>query len=299
MTDKLIILEGNDAERVEEEARKTGNKLLRVIDLDSCWDRITNKNLFSEPTTFIVKNDTDFFKVSNMIENLESKIKCGTLILAYDKIDKRSKLYKLYKDRIKNVDHYKPKELVNILDKETDSYFEKELIGVVAKSCGYDWKQSKLELYKMCTLDKIIGRTATSEWINSGNFSNRQEEINVFSTVSRVMKHHNRRALVDVRALKDQGQSVIGIISILYSNFEAAARIYLRGDKDGKPTPSNCGLNPFVFNSIIKSGSFNYQNESIIPALRICIDIIEGIKSGRYEEKMAVELTILKLSHLE
>ena len=95
-----------------------------------------------------------------------------------------------------------------------------------------------------------------------------------------------------VTELLTKGESPIGLLTLLYQNFNNACLV-LGADE---PKEANLGIKQFLINKIVYN--FQYELDSAFEGMAILGQAIEGIKNGRYTESSAVYISLYKIFSL-
>ena len=247
----------------------------RYNSVSNAWNDLTRPSMFAGSNTMaVVRDDMDFLKQDKLIDNLPDRMKAGTLILIYSKLDKRLKLFKKYTKNIVVFDRLKTKELVPLFK---DVLPENQLMRIF-KLCGNDLLRIENEVDKVSRLEDEGVKYLLEDVITE------EKTADVYEFVNALLNYKLKKALKALPVLKENGQSVIGMLALTYNCFRAAYLIaYFNGET----------VNPYERGMVAKN--FNYSDQNIKPILKIIKEITEGTKSGMYTEDNALEFLIFKL----
>lgn len=247
------------------------------------WKTLTQKGLVSKHRVFAVRDDKDFLSNEARWKRLPD-IRYGTLILMVTKIDKRSKLLKAFPDNCvefeKMTEAQLKRHFVSKFNKLSDS-----VISKVISLCLNDYSRIDNELDKLSRISYIDDTVVES-------IVKHKTEIDVFSIVDNVLEYKPEQAIRNVSLLLEKGESPIGLLTLLYQNFNNACLV-LGTDE---PKESNLGIKQFLINKIVYN--FQYELDSAFEGMDILGQAIEGIKNGRYTERSAVFIALYKIFSL-
>ena len=243
---------------------------------------LTNETKYS-----IVRGD----KALLTSEKLQEKVKNlkDHLIVIYDNIDKRSKLYKEFEDSIVSFDHMDEKTLLALLSRQID--LNNDNLKWLIYACGFDYSRclleiSKLKLFEDSDVDMNI---LFNQFRQEGAFHAEIGDI-IFQFVDAVLGRKKASAWKLYELLKLKGESNIKIISLLYTNFKALLSVQFCKD----PTVENTGLTPYQIN-INKSRRGIYKDYELLNIMKLLSKVDFNIKNGIIEEPISVEYLLVKL----
>ena len=243
---------------------------------------LTQRSLISENKVYAVRDDKEFLANDSRWKRLED-IRYGTLILMYTKIDGRSKFLKQFEDIVITFDRMTSSQLLNHFAKSVN--FPTPLLEQIIELCDRDYSRIANELDKLNRVS-LPTETAVNEIVH------RDVEFQVFEAVDSVIRYEPIIAFEYLEILLATQDNVLGFLTLLYTQFSAAARIL--GSSDAKESTIN--VKQFTINKI--KSNFNYSLYSAFKGMTIIGDIIEGIKSGLYTDTLAVQICLLKIFEL-
>lgn len=258
--------------------------VVRESSVAMVWKQLTQRGLVAKHRVFAVRDDKDFLGNESRWKRLED-VRYGTLILMVTKMDKRSKLLKAFPDNCVEFEKMTETQLSRHFQGKYRSTLEPEIIDQVIDLCLHDYSRIDNELDKLSRLEKVDSTVVTS-------LVSHKIDIDIFSIVDDVIGYRPPDAIEKVSELLDRGESPIGLLTMLYQNFNNAAIILGADD----PKESNLGIKQFLINKI-KYG-FDYSLESALEGMSILGQAIEGIKNGRYTERQAVFISLFKIFNL-
>ena len=159
---------------------------------------------------------------------------------------------------------------------------DSKIIKLVIDLCLNDYSRIDNELDKLARLPSITEESVVQ-------LVSHKVDIDIFSLVDNVIQYQPEQAIEKVEELLGRGESPIGLLTLLYQNFNNAA-IVLGADD---PKEASLGIKQFLINKILYG--FNYSLDSALEGMSILGDALEGIKQGRYTERTAVYISLFKI----
>lgn len=243
---------------------------------------------FTESTKFnLVRGDKTFQSNEKMQEKL--KTFKDYLILVYDSIDKRSKLYKEFEDNIVNFDFMDEKTLLSLLSRKLP--LSQDNLKWLMTACGYDYARCLLELQKLeifkdedPNLDELFAQFKKDGVIH--------EEIGevIFQFVDAVTRRKKQSAWKLYELLKLKGEVGVKVIALLYSNFKALLSVQFCNN----PTVENTGLTPYQI-TINKSKRNIYTDDELLKIVNLLRTLDFNIKNGIMEDSITIDYLLVKI----
>ena len=271
-------------------------------DVKEIIDTCDTMPFFSDRKTVIVEN-SGFFKKSNeelanYIKNLPDYI---VLIFIENEIDKRNKLYKA----VSNVGYVTEMtyQSVAVLRTWIATVLKAKDIIITANACddiisktGSSMNLIKMELDKLesyCLEKKEVTTKDVEEIVST------QTESHIFDMVEAIANCDQKKALklyYELLALKESPMRILFLIVRQYNGMLQVKEMNSR-HISSKDIAAAIKLPPFVINKYLNQ-SKKFSMEQIKDALEYFADIEEGVKSGKLNDKMGIELAIVKYSSL-
>lgn len=258
--------------------------------IDSVSMAISGSKVLSltESTKFnLVRGDKTF--QSN--EKMQEKLKAfkDYLILVYDSIDKRSKLYKEFEANIVNFDFMDEKTLLSLLSRKIS--LSQDNLKWLMTACGYDYARCLLEIQKLeifkdedPNLDELFAQFRKDGVIH--------EEIGevIFQFVDAVTRRKKQNAWKLYELLKLKGEIGVKVIALLYSNFKALLSVQFCNN----PTVENTGLTPYQI-TINKSKRNIYTDDELLNVVNLLRTLDYNIKNGIIEDSITIDYLLVKI----
>lgn len=278
----FYILYGEEIGLMNVYLNQMGN-VARETSVSTIWKTLTQKGLVSNHRIFAVRDDKDFLSNESRWKRLPD-VRYGTLVLMVTKIDKRSKLLKAFPDNCVEFEKMTDAQLKRHFVSKY-STIDSDMIEMVIQLCLNDYSRIDNELDKLSRLKNVDASVVES-------LVKHKTEIDIFSLVDDVLEYRPEQAIIKVTELLAKGESPIGLLTLLYQNFNNACLV-LGADE---PKEASLGIKQFLINKIVYN--FQYELDSAFEGMAILGQAIEGIKNGRYTESSAVYISLYKIFSL-
>lgn len=294
--DNFYIFTGDEIEIMNIYANKiaeVSNKLLSRVDcVSQIFRKLGSFSLIDKSYCYVVRDDKDFMTSDKALESIQSKLKNDILILMITNLDKRSKVYKLYQDRIVEFNHIEPKWFIKYINQKV--VLNKDRCLELANACDCDYGQVMLELDKVITYhnacnDKDVD--STFDMLMDSGVLYQSPKDAIFDLVDAVMHRQLRRAfdlLDDCIAI---GENPLTIVTVLYNNVKQVLQVQSCkssniSDATGLPwnivkvTQSKCGI---------------YTISELVNMLYLIRSIEKSIKIGTIDPTIAVPYILVNI----
>ena len=270
------------------------------IDVDDLISSCDTMPFFSDRKTIIVEN-SGFFKKAN--DKLAAYVKelpdYLVLIFVEAEIDKRNKLYKA----ISTVGYVSEMgyQTSAVLKKWIATVLGADGIKITLDACEeiIFMTGSNMELIKM-ELDKLASYVQDSKEVTVKEVREivtSQTESHVFEMIEALVSHNQKRALslyYDLLMLKEAPLRILFLIVRQFNGILQTKDLTNR-HVSNKEIAQALKLPPFVIGKY-QSQAKNFSLEEIKGALEFFADVEERTKTGKLDDKLAVELAIVKYS---
>lgn len=253
---------------------------------------------FADRRLVVIEN-SGFFKSANekLLEYLSQIPDTSVAVFVEEEIDKRSKMFKKVKDLgyICELSQQKPAVLekwINGLLKAEGKKMNGLALDYFLAVCGNDMNHISSEL------EKLISYTGDREIITIDDMN----EICSTVTVSKIfdmidaMGNKNRTKTLslyyDMIEVKEPPMRILYMLSRQFNIMLGAGEL-AAGGMNAKEIAAKMGLAPFVVNKALgQTGKF--KSSDLKNALRECIGVEEEVKNGKMEDKIGVEMILVK-----
>ncbi len=253
---------------------------------------------FADRRLVVIEN-SGFFKSANekLLEYLPQIPDTAVAVFVEEEIDKRSKMFKKVKELgyICELSQQKPAVLekwINGLLKAEGKKMNGPALDYFLAVCGNDMNHISSEL------EKLISYTGDREIITIDDMN----EICSTVTVSKIfdmidaMGNKNRTKTLslyyDMIEVKEPPMRILYMLSRQFNIMLGAGEL-AAGGMNAKEIAAKMGLAPFVVNKALgQTGKF--KSSDLKNALRECIGVEEDVKNGKMEDKIGVEMILVK-----
>ncbi len=256
---------------------------------------------FFEDRRVILIENSGFFKnaCEELAEYLPQVAPATHFIFVEDEVDKRSKMYKAAKASGRIVEFLPQTEelltrwILGRLKREGKNITGSVMQLFLTKT-GTDMGNIDRELEKLLcyTLDRDVITAEDVEAVVTEQTTNK-----IFEMVNAVAEHNQRRALdlyYDLLTLKEPPMRIMFLISrqfqILFHVRDMAAK-----GLDQQTMAKKAGIPPFAVRKNVSQAK-GFTMEQLKQALRDGAELEESVKTGRMDDRMAVELFLMKYS---
>ena len=254
---------------------------------------------FAERRLIIIEN-SGFFKSANELGDYMKQIpETSYFVFVEDEVDKRNKLYKTVKDkgRIVEMTRQDSRTLTNwILSKlrQENKNITKSAIELFLTMVGDDMEQLEKELEKLICycIDKDAITAEDVEAVCTVTITNK-----IFDMIEAIAEKRKVQALnlyYDLLSLKEPPMRILFLI-VRQFNLLLQVKELKRLGRDNKDIAQKTFLPPFLIGKYSSQAS-KFTKEQLRTALQDCVDTEEAVKQGRLNDKIGVEMLIVKYS---
>ena len=251
-------------------------------------------NLFNTKKLYIILDDLDILKQENVWQNINPNE--NILIFKYNNLDKRSKFYKQFEDRIVEFEKLSDEVLTKYIQKDLPNMYNencKKLIDI----CNNNYNQILLEIDKIKQFDNLYGDKEYNKINNifldlehKGAFHKEISDI-TFTFIEKVLKRDIKQVYDLQKKLNQIGESNIKLLSLLYNNFKIVLLI------------QSCKSNDICKTTGLNNGQVYYNKDKVnyystgelVHALRLIQQIESGIKKGTIDEVISLDYLLVNI----
>ena len=293
--DNLYVFVGEEIGLMNLYISKMSSEAHRVDNVAGVWKRLTSRGLGKGKPFYVVRDDKEFMQAEKVWATAEKMIKYGTLVLLYTSLDKRGRFYKAMEEHMVVFDKMTRHQLVNFVMKEFPYGIKEEEAEYLCEACNDDYTQLQNEIDKLKRVwlnmqDRFTFRAAVDYLVRAPKYAD------TFSMANHVIQYNGKKAVEQMQFLLDNGESGIGMITVLYNNFRNAVQV-LSSSEPAKEISERYGIHIAAVSNILNN--FDYSIDGAIKAMRILQDAESGIKSGKYAEDKAPMIALCKILNLE
>ena len=262
-------------------------------------DAINTLPFFNDKRVVIVENSGLFKSANTLSDHLKEMPDSTVLVFIEKEIDKRNKLYKTVKEvgyiaEMNGVDEISLKKWIAGKLKAENKKVTGATLDHFLQKTGGDMELISSELEKLVCY--TMGREViTSEDVDEVIIT--QVSSQIFLMIDAIASKKQQTALqlyYDLIALKERPTSILYLITRHFNILLQVKELYQR-HTDNSTIAKRVGVPPFAVNKYIAQGR-NFKASTLLGAVEMATDIEEQIKTGRLNEKMGVEMLIVKYS---
>ena len=255
---------------------------------------------FAERRVLMIENSGFFKNKCDELADYVSSIPESTcLIFVETEIDKRSRLYKEVKKYGRVVEFGIQKEdtlvkwILGMLKKEGKS-ITKETLQLFLTKTGSDMQTIKNEL------DKLISFTEGKEVITSEVVDQvcvAQTTNKIFDKINAIAEGNRKKALElyeDLLSLKEPPMRILFLIARQFHQLYQLKLLAKEGVASSE-IAKQAGIMPFAMKKY-QAQAKSFSEEELRQAVEECVDAEEAVKTGAMNDRLSVELIILKYS---
>lgn len=271
-----------------------GVKPRRADSVTDIMGSITNKSIFNESNIYVISDDKDFLKQEDVWDKfIKGEMQEDNIvILIFNNIDKRSKFYKNYNKTFTEFEKLSPEVLAGYINRNIglDTSNAKNL----AMLCECNYSRILLESDKIMQLSKankidILGayKIALNEnliHVDAGDI--------IFDFIDAVCKRNPPKAFKLMEDLKSKGESPLGALSLLYTNFRNMLIVQSAGN--AKDMGKRTGLTGWQI-KLAKEKGKRYSTGELVRIIRELREIEKGIKTGVIDSKIALDYLLVEV----
>ena len=267
----------------------------RVDTVAGVWKRLTSRGLGGEKSFYVVRDDKEFLQAEKVWSVADKMIRYGTLVLLYTNLDKRSRFYKAMESPIVTLEKMTRQQLINFVSKQSSFGVSEGELDYLCEACNDDYTQIQNEIDKLSRVwDDMRKHSSFREVVD--NLVRAPKYADTFSMANNVMQYNGKKAVEQMQFLLDNGESGIGMITVLYNNFRNAVQV-LSAAGTAKEISEQYGIHIAAVSNIMNN--FDYSKDGALRAMRILQDAESGIKNGKYAEDKAPMIALCKILNLD
>lgn len=283
---------------------KTNKQTVKRIDTVAEAFKTKGMGLLSAPMCYVCRDDADFQKSEEAWQRVDN-LGANTLIYIATKLDKRSKFYNQFEERIITFDYMTEQVLIRHIKEHINLSTDncKELIRV----CEGDYGRILNEIDKIDMLlnadearpfamatDSIQTALTTNEafekLLNDGTIYQPPTDA-IFQWVDAMLSGKPRLAFKLWQECIDLGEPSLKLLLVLYQGVKRLLQVQSCEVRD---VSENTGLTAWEIN-LVKKHVGVYRTGELVDALRNIKAIETGIKTGEIEEEFSVPYAMVSL----
>lgn len=268
------------------------------LDVDEVMRLADTMPFFAEHRLILVEN-SGFFKSASdaLAAYLPSMPDTTCLLFVENEVDKRNKLYKKVKDL----------GYVSEMARQDTAQLAKWAGGILAKDgkkitgrtmelflsmTGDDMENIRMELEKLVsyTMGRDVITDEDVEAICTVHVTSK-----IFDMITAIANRQTRKAMdlyEDLLTLKEPPMRILFLIARQFNQILQVKEMMAKGADRGT-IASRLKMQPFVVGKTMPQAK-QFSREQILSYVNLCVEAEEAVKSGRLQDRLAVELLITK-----
>lgn len=268
------------------------------LDVDELIRLADTMPFFAERRLIIVE-DSGFFKTASepLVRYMPDMPDTTCLLFVESEVDKRSKLFK----KVKELGYAAEMTRQNAaqLSRWAGGILAKEGRKITSRTMdlflsmtGDDMENIRMELEKL--ISYTMGRDViTDEDVRA--ICTVQVTNRIFDMVSAIVTRQTRKAMdlyEDLLALKEPPMRILFLIARQFNQLLQVKELMGKGLDKGT-IASKLKMQPFVVGKVMPQAR-QFSREEILSYVNTCVEAEEAVKSGKLQDRLAVELLITK-----
>lgn len=268
------------------------------LDVDELIRLADTMPFFAEHRLILVE-DSGFFKSASdaLVQYLPSMPDTTILLFVETEVDKRNRLYKKVKDMgyAAELNRQDSAQLARwaggILTREQKK-ITKHTMELFLSMAGDDMENIRMELEKL--ISYTLGREVITDEdvlaVCTVQVTNR-----IFEMVSAIVNRQPRKAMdlyEDLLTLKEPPMRILFLIARQFNQLLQVKDLMGKGMDKGT-IASKLKMQPFVVGKTMPQAR-QFGREQILSYVEFCVETEEAVKSGRLQDRLAVELLITR-----
>ena len=270
------------------------------IDVNSLIEMSETMPFFADYRLVVVEN-SGFFKGANerMAEYVEKIPESTVMVFVESEVDKRGKLYKRVKEKGHECE----------MTVQTPAVLEKWILGILGRE-GKRITKEAIDYFLSISgsdmtniygeLEKLICYCMDKEAIDVADIkeiTTEQISAKIFDMIDALGYKNQKRTLDIYYDLINMKEPPMRILFMLTRQFNIMLQVKeLKEQGMGqKDIASRLSMQPFIVGKAMKQTG-NFKGTTLRAAIHEAVDMEKNIKSGNMDEKMGVELLLIKYS---
>ena len=268
------------------------------LDVDELIRLADTMPFFAERRLILVE-DSGFFKSASdaLVQYLPSMPDTTILLFVETEVDKRNRLYKKVKDmgyaaELNRQDSAQLARWVGGILTREQKKITKHTMELFLSMAGDDMENIRMELEKL--ISYTLGREVITDEdvlaVCTVQVTNR-----IFEMVSAIVNRQPRKAMdlyEDLLTLKEPPMRILFLIARQFNQLLQVKELMAKGMDKGT-IASKLKMQPFVVGKTMPQAR-QFGREQILSYVEFCVETEEAVKSGRLQDRLAVELLITR-----
>lgn len=275
-------------------AKTYGGAIKNLDSITNLAPRTKQRSVLQNRSVFVIRDDKDFLSNDNfqsLITQNNTFYDC-IIIFVYSSIDKRSRMYKRFKDRIVEFERLSAPILIKYIQREVNLL--EQNCNLLIDTCESDYSRILLEVDKIkryAEAKNISHDQAMFQLLQDGVIYTPPKDA-VFDFVDAVLKARPYTAFGLLQESYECGEATLVLLANLYTG--AKALLQVQAYEGGGKITEATGLTPFQV-KLATGRKGNYTNGELVHIMKQVRAAERGIKAGEIEEKIAVPYVLANI----
>ena len=270
-------------------AEVSNMSVVRANSISDIWNIMTRPTLIDEKHVYVVRDDKDFNSNATLQKQLQEDVLNGNiLIILLTKVDKRTLLYKTFKDTIITFEYLSTDILIKHV--QSNIALNKSNSKRLIELCANDYSRILLEIDKITRYDTKNVDKAFEELVEQGTIYTPPKDA-IFDFVDAVLRRQVSRAYNLLEQCYAVGESNMALLSVLYSNAKQMLQVQSCESRD---IVKSTGLTAWQV-KCAKERIGKYRIGELVYMLKLIQKIQKGIVTGQIDEYMSVEYLLVNV----
>ena len=294
----FYIFTGPEAEimrlYIEKIASTYGGDIKNLDSITNLASRMKQRSVLQNRSVYVLRDCKDFLSNDELQERITQNntfYDC-IIIFVYTTIDKRSRMYKKFKDQIVEFDYMADDILVKYIQRQAD--LSERNCRRLVELCENDYSRILLEVDKIKRYAKaksIADDKAFTELVDQRVIYIPPKDA-VFDFVDAVLKDQPRKSFELLQESYDCGEATLVLLANLYSGAKALLQVQSYTGS-GKITEAT-GLTPFQV-KLANGRKGHFSNSELVHIMKQVRAAEKGIKAGEIEDRIAVAYVLTNI----
>lgn len=277
-------------------SKVSGKELKYINSIADIYGKRNNKSFIQKFYIYVIRDDKELLQNEKLQAQLNSIIGENILILLLTSIDKRTKFYKSYSDKIVEFESLKPEILKKYIQKEVNlsNKNTEKLIEV----CEYDYGRCLLEINKIhCyALDAELNgydmdsNESFEELLKQGTIYQPPKDA-IFDFIDAILDVDINLAYNLYHQCLEVGEATMVMISVLYTNAKAVLQVQSCKSSD---ISKSTGLTSWQINNAKKHLNKRRIGE-LLDIIEACQESQQAIVTGEIEEEFIIDNLLTRI----
>lgn len=277
--------------------KKINTDIIRLDNVQEAFQRMNQKRMSKANRCFVVRDDKEFIKQEKIWDVVFKQAEASQdyLILIYASVDKRTKFFKKYEDRLIEFETLEPLVLTKYIQKELPG-MPLSCMGKFVEVCESNYSRILLECDKIRHYYKRVHSldygACFQHLLEQGAIYQPIGDI-TFKFTDAILTRNIRDAGYYLRDARLKGEPEVMVLSILYNGFKHILMLQGLGKDQSEPV-NRTGLTPWQV-KLAKEKQGHYSISELINAMKLVRFVEKGIKTGAIEAESSLEYLIVNI----